>query len=78
MTRISAGSAPYPVKMRPGYLVTALSHPLFGRPVVKSLAYGSSIPHIDPGDIQALEIVRLKDADELARLSALALKASTG
>jgi hypothetical protein len=51
-------------KIRPGYLVTALSHPKFGRPVVKSLAYGSSIPHIDPGDVQTHEIVRLKDADE--------------
>jgi hypothetical protein len=44
--------------------MTALSHPKFGRPVVKSLAYGSSIPHIDPKDVQAHEIVRLKDADE--------------
>ena len=33
--------------VEPGYLVTALSHPVFGRPLVKSLAYGSSIPEID-------------------------------
>jgi hypothetical protein len=36
--------------LRVGYLLVALSHPLFGRPRVKSLGYGSSIPHIDPGE----------------------------
>jgi hypothetical protein len=65
------------VKIKPGYLVTALSHPLFGRPVVKALAYGSSIPHIDVGDLLAHEIVRLKDKDEdaIAELAAAAAKA---
>jgi hypothetical protein len=53
-------------KIKTGYLVTALSHPLFGRPLVKSLAYGSSIPHIDVGDVQTHEVVRLKDCEEAA------------
>lgn len=43
----------------PGYLVTALSHPLLGRPIVKSLAYGSSIPEIEVADLASLAIVRL-------------------
>jgi hypothetical protein len=51
-------------KIKPGYLVTALSHPLFGRPVVKSLAYGSSIPELDVADLVNLKIVRLKPSDE--------------
>ena len=51
-------------KIKPGYLVTALSHPIFGRPVVKSLAYGSSIPHIEVADLATLEIVRLNPAEE--------------
>jgi len=52
--------------LRPGYLVTALSHPLLGRPLVKALTYGSSIPHIDVSDIGAHEVVRLGDAEESA------------
>jgi hypothetical protein len=62
-------------KIRPGYLVTAMSHPTLGRPLVKSLAYGSSIPEIDVSDLAALEIVRLDpgieaDIAELAETSA--------
>jgi hypothetical protein len=53
-------------EMRTGYLWIALSHPVFGRPVVKALAYGSSIPHIDPGDLCALGIVRLRVETESA------------
>jgi hypothetical protein len=52
--------------LRVGYLLVALSHPLLGRPLVKSLAYGSSVPHIDPADFRDLEIVRLKPAEESA------------
>ncbi len=51
-------------RLRVGYLLIALSHPLLGRPLVKSLAYGSSIPHIDPTDFAEHEVVRLKAADE--------------
>lgn len=53
-------------KMRAGYLFVALSHPLLGRPLVKSLAYGSSIPHIDAADLLLLEIVRLPSREENA------------
>ena len=42
-----------------GYVVMALGHPTLGRPVVKSLAYGSSVPDIEPTDLGSLEIVRL-------------------
>jgi type I restriction enzyme S subunit len=54
------GSAPT------GYVVTALSHPVFGRPVVKALAFGSSIPEIDPDDLSNFQIVRLGTAKEFA------------
>ncbi len=50
--------------IKPGYLVTAMSHPTLGRPVVKSLAYGSSIPEIEVADITDLEIVRLERIEE--------------
>lgn len=49
-----------------GYVVTALSHPVFGRPLVKSLAFGSSVPELDPEDLAALKIVRLDEKEELA------------
>jgi hypothetical protein len=52
--------------IKAGYLMTALSHPILGRPVVKSLTYGSSIPHIEVADIEAHQIVRLDPSDECA------------
>jgi len=58
-------------KVRSGYIYTALSHPLLGRPLLKSLAYGSSIPEIEVADVAALKVVRL-DAeieDEIADLA---------
>ena len=61
--------------IRPGYLVAVMSHPLFGRPLVKALAYGSSIPEIDVSDIEAFPVVRLHDADE-ARISELTTSAA--
>ncbi|HLL89080.1 MAG TPA: hypothetical protein VK324_07230 [Tepidisphaeraceae bacterium] len=51
---------------RPGYLVTALSHPRLGLPLVKAMAYGSSIPHIDVADVKAFEVARLEHAREVA------------
>ncbi len=64
-------------KIRPGYLVTALSHPVFGRPLVKALAYGSSIPELEVADIELHEVVRLPDAVEgaIAALAEAAAKA---
>lgn len=52
--------------LRAGYLVTALSHLTFGRPLVKALAFGSSVPEIDSQDLAELEIVRLKPSEESA------------
>lgn len=49
-----------------GYVVTALSHPTFGRPLVKSLAFGSSVPELDKEDLASLKIVRLSDDQEIA------------
>ena len=52
--------------IKPGYLLTALSHPIFGRPLVKSIAYGSSIPEIEVADMEAFQVVRLKASEESA------------
>jgi len=66
--------------IRPGYLTIALSHPLFGRPLVKALAYGSSIPHIDVSDVLSHEVVRLPEAEEskIATLAEASAKARAG
>jgi hypothetical protein len=45
-------------------IFTLPSHPNLGRPLVKSLPYGSSIPEIDPTDFSRLEVVRLADKEE--------------
>lgn len=56
--------------VRAGYVYTALSHPTLGRPLVKALAYGSSIPEIDVADVAELRIVRLgKLEEEIADLA---------
>jgi hypothetical protein len=51
---------------RAGYVYTALSHPLLGRPLLKALAYGSSIPEIEVADVAQLQIPRLEDQLENA------------
>jgi type I restriction enzyme, S subunit len=51
-------------RIRPGYLYAALGHPRFGRPLVIRHAYGTSIPHLDPGDIASIPIVRLEASVE--------------
>ncbi len=56
--------APRREDIRPGYLYTALGHPRLGRPLVSRYAYGTSIPHLEPTDIQTLPIVRLTSSDE--------------
>jgi hypothetical protein len=57
--------APTPTStMRIGYLATALGHPELGRPLVKALAFGSSVPELDPVEVSALSIVRLADDAE--------------
>jgi hypothetical protein len=50
--------------IRSGYLFMALSHHRLGRPRVKALAYGSSIPHIEPEDLKAFAVPRLDSAIE--------------
>jgi hypothetical protein len=53
-------------EIRPGYLVTALTHPTLGRPLLIRAAYGTSIPHLDPGDVSAFSVVRLPESEEAA------------
>lgn len=56
---------------RAGYLLTALTHPVLGRPLLIREAYGMSIPHLDPGDVAAFPVVRLgqKIEDKIADLA---------
>lgn len=51
-------------EVRPGYLYTALGHPVLGRPLIIRNAYGTSIPHLDPTDIATTPIVRLSQGLE--------------
>lgn len=50
--------------IHPGYLHLLLSHSALGRPRVKSLAYGSSIPHIEVEDLYEFMIPRLQGDQE--------------
>lgn len=50
---------PNRAEIRPGYLLTALTHPELGRPLLIRNAYGTSIPHLDPGDVADFPVVRL-------------------
>ena len=69
---LSSGRRPYKTvprenfSSRVGYIYTALSHPTLGRPLVKSLAYGSSIPEIEVEDVNNLQVVRLTEEQEAA------------
>ena len=49
-----------------GYLLTALTHPTLGRPLLIREAYGSSIPHLDPEDVADFPVVRLDPDAEAA------------
>jgi len=49
---------------RAGYLLTALTHPVLGRPLLIREAYGMSIPHLDPNDVAAFPVVRLDEETE--------------
>ena len=57
-----------PKNVRPGFLRAALGHPTLGQPLVLREAFGTSIPHIDPGDIRRIRVPRLaaKIEDEIA------------
>lgn len=51
-------------KIRAGYLLVTLTHRTHGRPLLIRAAYGTSIPHLDPGDVADFPVVRLDDAVE--------------
>lgn len=53
-----------PINIRPGYLEVVLSHLVFGKPMVVSKAYGTSVPELDPEDIEQLPIPRLDNTLE--------------
>jgi hypothetical protein len=57
---------PKSATIRAGYLLTTLTHPTLGRPILIRIAYGTSIPHLDPGDVSAFPIVRLAPGEESA------------
>lgn len=44
---------------RRGYLLMAITHPELGRPRIKALPYGSSIPEIEVYDAQRFHIPRI-------------------
>lgn len=49
---------------RPGYIATALGHPVYGRPLVLKWAFGSGVPELAPSDIGSIPIVRLGERVE--------------
>ena len=55
---------PRTAAIRPGYLFTYLGHPALGRVLLQRTAYGSSVPHIDPGDVEEIPVARLTDEEE--------------
>ncbi len=56
--------APRDPLCRLGYLLVAMTHPTLGRPRVKALPYGSSIPEIEVEDVQGFSIPRLDEQVE--------------
>jgi hypothetical protein len=56
--------APLKTDCRAGYLQTALTHPQLGRPRVKALPYGSSIPEIEVSDLLRFRVPRLEQNTE--------------
>jgi hypothetical protein len=67
--------APDIAKIEPGYLAAYLGHPKVGYPLLIRLAYGSSIPHLDPHDVGEVPIARLDPATE-ATVAGLAREAA--
>jgi hypothetical protein len=69
-----------PGDIRPGYLAMALGHPVYGRPLILRLAFGSSVPEIAPEDLQSHPVPRLgaaedEIADRMENASALRMEA---
>jgi len=67
--------APRKPTCRIGYLLVALTHPKLGRPRVKALPYGSSIPEIEVDDVQRFVIPRI-DAGVEGEIADLAEEAA--
>ncbi len=65
---------PDPDNIRAGYLLLALGNRSLGRPVVVRNAYGTSIPHLDVGDVAEIPVPRLEDNLE-AKISDLMVRA---
>lgn len=55
-----------PTKIRAGYLLVTMTHRTHGRPLLIRAAYGTSIPHLDPGDVSDFPVVRLDETVESA------------
>ena len=53
-------------KIQPGYLLVALTNRTHGRPLLIRSAYGTSVPHLDPDDVKAFPVVRLRESEESA------------
>jgi hypothetical protein len=53
-------------KIRAGYLLVTLTNRTHGRPLLIRAAYGTSIPHLDPGDVANFPVVRLAEHVESA------------
>ena len=62
--------APRRDAVRPGYLFAYLGHRALGRVLAQRTAYGSSVPHIDPSDVEDVPVGRLtaKQENEIADL----------
>ena len=56
--------APKAGRVDPGYLFAYLGHPTIGYPLLIRLAYGSSIPHLDPADVSSVPVARLNPSLE--------------
>lgn len=52
---------PDPARIRPGYLAVVLAHPTLGQPLIVSRAHGTSVPELEPADIEDLPIPRFVD-----------------
>ncbi len=70
-----------PGDVRAGYLQMVLSHPLYGRPLVLRLAFGTEVPEISPEDVGDFPVIRLaaeveaEIADRVEQASALRMQA---
>ena len=67
--------APRSDAVRSGYLFAYLGHRVLGRVLAQRIAYGSSVPHIDPGDVEDIPVGRLT-AERENKIADLAEEAS--